>query len=308
MFDPIDPFRELPPIIYESEIKQKLSEYVSGQEEAVDLLAYIGHMYTLQNYGIYCGVRKSSFPKINTLVTGPTGFGKTYIIRKFAEVLGLPYKKIDCSSVSAEGWRGTSLSAFIEQFLQKSRYGFGILHLDEVDKMGETGRENSDHRASMQFALLDLLDGDYHYMSHKDHIGMSVELDNINNCLLILSGSFQSHRVKQGKKIGFKHDNDVNTNETWREKLDKLGFVQELAGRIVCSVELKKYTAEQIKQIVMNTKESAYNKYLNLFGRHKALHSDEIDEIIQRAEKHKFGLRELETLFFEKFYNKRMGV
>jgi ATP-dependent protease Clp ATPase subunit len=81
--------------------------------------------------------------------------------------------------------------------------------------------------------------------------------------------------------------------------------MQEFSARIVCSIELKKYNSEQVRTILTYTKQSVYNKYLNLFGRYETLEPEEIDEIVKKVEENKNGLRELDSLLFEKYYEKR---
>ncbi len=223
----------------------------------------------------------------------------------------MPYKKIDCGSVSAEGWHGTSLSAYIHEFLGFSQSGFGVLHLDELDKIGVSENENQESKRELQLGLLDLLDGDYRHMHEHRLTESKTKLDNINNCLLILSGSFQSHRNESIDKklpIGFKNDSDSDKPDdktNWKDKMNDLGFLQEFAARIVHTIELEKYSTEQIKKVITDTEESAYMKYKNLFGYDKTLQDSEIDEIVKNIESNKNGLRELDSLLFQKYYDMR---
>ncbi len=301
---------EIPKIVYEQHIKDYMSKYMHAQEELCDLYAYIGHAYSLQIFAQYHGIRKKSLPKMNVLITGETGSGKSFGPRKFAEAMGMYYQKIDCSTTSAEGWHGTQMSTLIHKFLENSPLGFGVLHLDEVDKIACMGAEEFTGKGERQTSLLELLDGDY---QHQTVWPLSaISLENINNCLIILSGSFQKHRDAEqtiNRPIGFMNNPDFKSKSdlTWKDKMIKLGFSKEFAARIVHTIELEKYTASQIKDIILNTEESAYNKYKNLFGRDKSLTDVEIDDIVKQAENSKNGLRELDTLFFQKFYARRRG-
>lgn len=300
-----------PRIVQEQEIKDYMLKYASGQKEAIELLSFIGHAYTLMLFGLKCGIRRNSMPKMNALFTGPTGFGKSFLIRKFAESLSLPYKKIDCTSVSAEGWKGTSLSSFLSEFLSFSPSGFGIIHLDEIDKIGlgriEGAVSGQEHKMQMQMSLLDLMDGDYHYFPDPTFNKTNANFAMVNNSLVILSGSFQSHRneKKDKKYLGFKHTKDPEETRSWKERLIELGFAQEFAGRIVTSIELEKYTDEEIKNIILNTKESAYTKYKNIYLGNATLENEVIEAMVKKISSSKTGLRELDTLMFEQMYNKR---
>ncbi len=305
-----------PKIVYENQISDYMTQYISGQSEIIDLLSFIGHLYTLKLYGLQHHIRLKSMPRVNALVTGPTGYGKSFSIRKFAESMEMVYYRIDCSTCSAEGWHGTNLSQLIKEFLKKSPYGFGILHLDEIDKLGHTGSKGHESatasKLQLQMALLDLLDGDYGFLQSDDMSNKTTQLNNVNNALVIMSGSFQSERnfeesESKRRPIGFSSsfDKPESNMKTWREKLKNLGFIQELAGRILCTIELEKYNSEQIKSIVKDTKDSSYIKYLNLFGGKYSLTDTEIDDMVDRVKDSDFGLRELESIMFETVYNKR---
>ncbi len=296
-----------PRIIYESDIKEYLSTYVRGQEKALDLLGFIGFLYTSSMFAQHCQIRKTSLPRVNLLMTGPTGGGKTFIAKHFAESLNLHYKKIDCSSVSAEGWHGTNLSELLADYLKECPSGFGVLHLDEIDKIGITGRENQEGKVQLQMGLLDLLDGDYNHSSSDKHGRSSGPLTAINNSLVVMTGSFQQDRndKKDAKnKIGFKDIHPDKDERTYKEKMLELGFLQEFAARIVTQVELEPYTQEQVKDIIVNAKSSPYAKFQQLFGLRASLEDHEIDELVESVQNTKNGLRELDSLMFHKFFEK----
>lgn len=295
-----------PRIVLEHEIKDYMSRFIKGQDKILDLYAFIGYSYTTQLSAQILGIRKQSLPKMNILVTGPTGSSKTFAAQKFAEALGMPYTKIDCSITVGEGWLGTSTSAYLSEFLEKSPNGYGILHLDEIDKIAWGDGDDYRGQIARQTSLLELLDGTYNILYGPN----KTSLNNINNSLIILSGSFQQHRDNidsmNSRNIGFINSKEKSEDILdWKNKIHTLGFSKEFAARIVHTIEVEKYNKEQIKDIIIFGEESPYRKYLNLFGEDATLTIDDINEIVDKTVNSKNGLRELDSLFFQKFYSKR---
>lgn len=283
----------------EAGIKAKLRRAVSGQDEVVDLLSYLGHMYSIQTLAQMMGVDRTELPKLNCLITGPTGYGKTFLIQRLAECLDVPYTKVDCTSIMPEGWRGMPLSYAMRDAAKKSAFGIGIIHFDEFDKIS-VDRENhgtgsSDAKQDLQNALLDILDLNYQPVPES------------SNSLVILTGSFQVHRNhKPNNTIGFQKDISQKIERDphgWKEEIKKLGFMHEFAARIVRSAELDAYTKEDIKNIILNTSESAYVRYIKATGRE--LTDVQIDEIVDGVLGSPNGLREIESLMFDMYYRGR---
>lgn len=315
--DWLDQFR----LIYPNEITDYLNLYIGAQKDLVSLLSHIGYMYSMQRLALLHGIRKSSLPKLNLLLTGPTGSGKTYSIEKFSQATKLEYMRIDCTSVSAEGWHGTNLTSFLEEYLNRCPSGFGILHFDEIDKIGyhrNSGTGIAEANKSLQMNLLDLLDGKFDFVEDKygKLKGKHVNYSAINNSLILMTGSFQETRNNDKKEatkfnkgaIGFHSQTENLTNtQTWKQRLIDLGFIHELVGRIVTSYELKAYTREEITEIVKSGPESAYKRYLNLLGSDKALTDSELEGIIDKVVDNENGLRDLEAVIFDIYFNKRVN-
>lgn len=296
-------------IRYQEHIIEKLSQSVKGQEEVISLLAYIGYTYSLEVMAMDMGFQKKSLPKLSTLLTGKTGCGKTFIIRKLAEALEIPYIKIDMSTVTAEGWVGANVSTAVNEFLTKSPRGLGIIHLDEIDKINVSSG-NTGSKQDLQNQMLELLDGDYSTINDNNDPrvkGQTRDLSNVNNALIICTGSFQMQRDDNSKSnMGFFEQvnlaNDPNKN--FKQKMKDMGFMKELSARIVHAIELQQYSKEDIRDIVLNSKDSAVNKYNILFGFDNTISPDEINEIVERVHTSENGIRELESLVFEKYFNK----
>jgi len=299
-------------IVFEGHIVEYMQQFVKGQEKALDLMAYIGHLYTVNLYAKSLGHDNRDLPKINLMLTGATGFGKTFMIRKLAEALGLPYARIDCSSITAEGWKGNNLSSEIAKYVGSTVNGAGIIHLDEFDKIGNNtghdGDNTRDYNLALQQCLLDLLDGDYSGEAEN----RKLPLDQANNALVIISGSFQTARNNELKKhkIGFNTADDakLDSKETWKDNLIQSGFMHEFASRIVISTELEKYNEDQIRQIIVEGKQSAYNKFKRVLGIEAELEGVELEQVIKVISESKNGLRDLDSLLFDKYYKRKRGI
>jgi ATP-dependent protease Clp ATPase subunit len=302
-------------IIYEDEIREYLTKYISGQKPAIELFSFIGHMYTLKQTAILSGKDVTDLPKSNALFVGPTGMGKTNFVNRFRQSLQTHYMRLDCSAVAAEGWHGNNLSNLMKQYLKQSPLGFGILHFDEIDKLAvDKTLDNQEGKLALQLNLLDILDCVYSDEAYR----------NLGNALIIMTGSFQKIRNedKDGKKkkekysrpIGFNSDiytiDDSeldNENKNWKERLVEIGFAQEFASRIISYIELEPYTTEEIKHIITNTNGNTLSKYKTLFGQHIELSDTEVDEIAQEVQSSDNGMREVDTIIFNKVRQKRLG-
>jgi ATP-dependent protease Clp ATPase subunit len=316
-------------ILTRDEIVNRIKKNVMGQDQAVQLVAHVAHLYTRKLHTINeFGIEASKLPPLSLLLTGPTGYGKTFLIRSLANILGIGYTRIDMSAMSSSGWAGANLS---EALVGTVKQGPGIIHLDEIDKINiisnNTDRYGAVSQRQLQEELLSVFEGMY---SHRDEKGNSPYnpeyIENVvNNSFIICSGSFQFFREqeeldrkKASQGIGFIKDDSegsmVKVEEVvndLKKKLPKLGFIPELANRITAACELKKYSKEEIKDILLHSENNAYSKYINLraeIGEFE-LTEKEIDEIVNHVHENcDQGLRLLDSLMFDKMFEKSIST
>ena len=275
------------------EILQYLDKHVSGQALAKEKLATLGYLYTVRSQAISCGIRPTSLPRLNMFLTGPTGTGKTLLLQNMAECLGVPFVRVDCASLCQVGWEGQGIEDCLGRFSSKlGMDGFGVIMLDEFDKLGNTVTSSAGHTPNLgiQYNLLDLLDGKY---SHPK------VTSNINNCLILCAGAF-SAATKEAKKtkrsIGFSATEEVEPL-IWKKLMTDSGIVQELAGRLLDVAELFPLSKSEIREVVLSIENSTLSKYKNLML-NIDFTGEDIDKLVEETYNSEYGMRELDTKIF----------
>jgi len=150
------------------EIFDHLNKYVIGQERAKKILSVVAH----NHYKRLIIYRDSGFEKrldkTNCLLLGPTGSGKTYLVKKLAEFLGVPHYIADASGLTAAGYVGKDVESLVEGLINNCNGNYdaaatGIIFIDEFDKIAKhkgVGKSNKDIGGeSVQQALLKLIEG-----------------------------------------------------------------------------------------------------------------------------------------------------
>ena len=149
------------------EITAHLDQYVIRQDEAKKALAIAvcDHYGHLRESIERPGPDTASYSKQNVLLMGPTGVGKTYLIRKVADLVGVPFVKADATRFSETGYVGANVDDLVRDLVTQANgdlelASYGIVYLDEADKLatpsGHSGRDVSGR--GVQFGLLKLME------------------------------------------------------------------------------------------------------------------------------------------------------
>lgn len=264
-------------------IKAYLDQFVFGQEEAKKAVAVSGFQHYLRYMNNTLTKDAAVDPlftrKSNIMLVGPSGVGKTFIVKKLAEFLQLPFHDVSAASLSNEGYIGTSLEDHIEEYVNHTKHAFGadleygIFFIDEIDKLAvnsEKGHSDS-FTLRKQYSMLRLIEGiELQLAGRKSDRAMSdgKRKFKTGNLLFIFAGNFREMREtrKENKKrgIGFIHEDKPDKEKELHEEIIKAGIIPELAGRISEVVELMPLTKEILYESLVHGKESPLESYRNL--------------------------------------------
>ena len=244
-------------------------------------LAAIFSMHIHRNELMDDGFAADELPAPSAIVVAPTGQGKTYLLRKMAECLDLNVITIDCSTLSAEGWKGISFSQHLASACKDAKdeqsFSQSILFFDEIDKMKLWGTPYD--QGSAMPNILQLFNGGT----------VSVEIDkctrniDIRRFTILLGGAFVGlediveERVCPKPAIGFSNQ---GTNEklskgelmqrATTDDLAKFGLMPELLGRIGTVLTIPPLVVEDYRQLLnaeAGSLRRKFNNYLqNLYG------------------------------------------
>lgn len=265
-------------------IKAHLDQYVIGQDSAKKVLAVAiaNHYKRINNPD-----PTTEIEKVNILMLGPTGSGKTLLARSVARYLDVPFVIADATSLTEAGYVGDDVESLVSRLYAAAEYDVartqrGIIFLDEVDKISRRGESASITRdvsgEGVQQALLKLVEGTKCRIvpqgGRKHPGGETVEIDT-TNILFIAGGAFVGldslvkSRVK-GTQIGFSGtvrgvDEKPSLDLVNPEDIIKFGMIPEFVGRFPSWVALEELSREDLIEILINIKHSYINQYQWLF-------------------------------------------
>ena len=239
------------------------------------------------------------------LIVGETGQGKSFMVQKFCEIMGLEYLYMDASAMVRTGIRGTSVDDIIKNLLRRCDYDLkkaqsAVVVLDEFDKLLVQGEYNN----VILNQLLRLIEGS-EYMIEKGSMEDAKEFEKINSLntthiFFILVGSFQRFKENKEVRSGFLAQ---DTKESYGDILDRSGLPSELRGRVKEVIELRRLDEEDMMSILRGASSplKRYEAMLKELDEELRLSEEELCLIAKEAAQHSLGARTLDELLYQKF-------
>lgn len=305
-------------------IKEKLDDYVVGQEHAKKVIsvAVYNHYKRVANADKNGEVE---IEKSNMLMIGPTGSGKTYLVKTLAKLLDVPLAITDATSLTEAGYIGDDIESVVSKLLAAAdndveKAERGIIFIDEIDKIAK--KKNAHNRdvsgESVQQGMLKLLEGsDVEVPVGANSKNAMVPLVTVNtsNILFICGGAFPDleeiikERLTKQSLMGFrgelkdKYDKDKNLiQKVIIEDLRNFGMIPEFLGRLPIIYTLDALDKDMLIRVLKEPKNAILKQYEKLLAMDEVqLKFDEgaLEAIAEKALKKDTGARALRAIIEE---------
>ena len=321
--EPSKPIIDIKDIPAPHKIKAQLDEYVVGQEHAKKAMA-------VAVYNHYKRVASGTMDDIeieksNMLMIGPTGCGKTYLVKTLAKILDVPLAITDATSLTEAGYIGDDIESVVSKLLAAAgndvdKAEQGIIFIDEIDKIAK--KKNSSQRdvsgESVQQGMLKLLEGsevEVPVGANSKNAMVPLTTVNTKNILFICGGAFPDlesiikERLNKQSSMGFiadlkdkyDHEKDLLARVTV-EDLRNFGMIPEFIGRLPIIFSLQGLDEEMLVKILQEPKNAILKQYQKLLALDEVkleFSEDALHAIAAKAMKKDTGARALRSIIEE---------
>ena len=304
-------------------IKASLDEYIVGQD-------YAKKVMSVAVYNHYKRVASEAnddieIEKSNMLMVGPTGSGKTYMVRTLAKLLDVPLAITDATSLTEAGYIGDDIESVVSKLLAAADNDIekaerGIIFIDEIDKIAK--KRNTNQRdvsgESVQQGMLKLLEGaDVEVPVGASSKNAMVPMVTVNtrNILFICGGAFPDldsiikERLNQESSMGFKaalkdqYDEDENIlQKVTVEDIRTFGMIPEFIGRLPILFSLEALTEDMLVRILKEPRNAILKQYQKLLEMDEVkleFEDEALHAIAKKAKEKKVGARALRAIIEE---------